>query len=231
MKKILYGIAFGSITLFATGCTKPILQCIDYYPRDSRKQNQCIHKEINEVLLERNIRFDGGSLSRVQKAHSSKFTRYIVSVEALDNITMCENSVISLNKELETSQKLIAYQVQTTNKKYPCAVKVKGFDSIDDAKQFANKHPRSTIKGYNSSQPQQSIKNIPSVKVPKYSFEKDKKEVVSNVNTLCDDLKKSYNYFQRKSNVEQRVIDKARRDYEECRRNKEEYQNDLRDFR
>jgi len=86
---------------------------------------------------------------------------------------------------------------------------------------YSAKQPRRDT--YSAKQPR---RDTYSAKQPRRdTYPTQQQSITHDINTMCIDLEKNYNKFNRRPNVEYRIINRARQKFEECKRTRQDLIN------
>ena len=193
MKKIIFIVV---IPLFLIGCSSSIQQCIDDYPNNDKALGACVHQitDGKTNASATTTTTDGKTDASVTTTSTTTDGKTDASVTTTSTTTdgKTDASVITTSTTTDGKTDASATTSTTTDDKIDVSVTTTTTDGKTDASAIT-----STTDG----------KTDASATI--------REDIASNLNTMCDDLKKNFDKFNN-SHSDSRIINKARREYDEC---------------
>jgi len=210
MKKII--LIFFSITIFSSACPG-INHCANEYRNNVDYRNKCFENYLKGILKPFNLNIELTTLSSDKVSFSRNRQKNLWQIATLKTKKGAYR-YIEKHKKTLNSYSITDIYIDTINKN---TYRIMGYSYFKDKRQedyFIRKY--APLRRDTYSNPQPKIRD---------TYSNSQASITHNLNTMCTDLEKNYNKFNRRPNVELRIINRAKRELEECKRNRQDLIN------
>ena len=204
MKKVIHNLVFGSIFLSVVGCTQPLQQCVSYYKDKPTELKKCIHNSVNDELGQIGKSFEGGNIVNKKQSIQSP-----TGVHQDTSTGVHQDAPTGVHQDAPTG----VYQDTSTGVYQDTSTGVYQDTSTGVHQDASTGVYQDTSTGVYQDTSTGVYQDTSSIAY-------QQKNIISDINIMCNSLQQNYEKFKA-STVESRALDKARRTYQECKKEQE----------
>jgi len=244
MKKVIHNLVFGSIFLSVVGCTQPLQQCVSYYKDKPTELKKCIHNSVNDELGQIGKSFEGGNIvNKKQSIQSPTGVHQDTSTGVHQDAPTGVHQDAPTGVYQDTSTGVYqdtstgVYQDTSTGVHQDASTGVYQDTSTGVYQDTSTGVYQDTSTGvyqdtstgvhqdastgvYQDTSTGVYQDTSTGVYQDTSSIAYQQKNIISDINIMCNSLQQNYEKFKA-STVESRALDKARRTYQECKKEQE----------